>query len=140
VLKVGLVITLANSQLQAQYRSVAIDTHYLIAYNSDIDKQLANTSFMSEERFDRLENQLTQVIQGMTVMQQNLTAMQTRIDSVEGTLMVAMRSGFDSLQTAINDLNVDLNVMEIQTERNARKNRRINQRVTAIEARLDDLD
>jgi septal ring factor EnvC (AmiA/AmiB activator) len=95
---------------------------------------------MSEERFDRLENQLTQVIQGMTVMQQNLTAMQTRIDSVEGTLMVAMRSGFDSLQTAINDLNVDLNVMEIQTERNARKNRRINQRVTTIEARLDDLD
>ncbi len=95
---------------------------------------------MSEERFDRLENQLTQVIQGMTVMQQNLTAMQARIDSVEGTLMVAMRSGFDSLQSAINDLNVDLNVMEVQTERNARKNRRINQRVTAIEARLDDID
>jgi septal ring factor EnvC (AmiA/AmiB activator) len=95
---------------------------------------------MSEERFDRLESQLTQVIQGMTVMQQNMTAMQTRIDSVEGTLMVAMRSGFDALQTAINDLNVDLNVMEVQTERNARKNRRVNQRVTAIEARLDDLD
>jgi chaperonin cofactor prefoldin len=95
---------------------------------------------MSEERFDRLENQLTQVIQGMTVMQENLTSMQTRIDSVEGTLMVAMRSGFDSLATAINDLNVDLNVMEVQTERNARKNRRINQRVTAIESRLDDLD
>jgi chromosome segregation ATPase len=102
---------------------------------------------MSEERFDRLENQLTQVIQAMTVMQQNMTvmqqnitAMQTRIDSVEGTLMVAMRSGFDSLQTAINDLNVDLNVMEVQTERNARKSRRINQRVTAIETRLDDID
>jgi septal ring factor EnvC (AmiA/AmiB activator) len=76
----------------------------------------------------------------MMVMQENLISMQARIDSVEGTLMVAMRSGFDSLQTAINDLNVDLNVMEIQTERNARKNRRINQRVTAIEARLDDLD
>jgi septal ring factor EnvC (AmiA/AmiB activator) len=95
---------------------------------------------MSEERFDRLESQLAQVIQGMMVMQENLISMQARIDSVEGTLMVAMRSGFDSLQTAINDLNVDLNVMEIQTERNARKNRRINQRVTAIEARLDDLD
>jgi chaperonin cofactor prefoldin len=95
---------------------------------------------MSEERFDRLDGQLSQVIQGMTTMQQNMTTMQTRIDSIEGTLMVAMRSGFDSLQTAINDLNVDLNVLEVQTERNARKNRRINQRVTALEARLDDLD
>jgi chromosome segregation ATPase len=88
---------------------------------------------MSEERFDRLESQLAHIVQAMTVMQ-------TRIDSIEGTLMLAMRSGFDSLQTAINDLNVDLNVMEVQTEQNARKNRRINQRVTAIEARLDDID
>jgi chromosome segregation ATPase len=31
---------------------------------------------MSEERFDRLENQLTQVIQGMSAMQQNMTVMQ----------------------------------------------------------------
>jgi chromosome segregation ATPase len=102
-------------------------------YDRGIDEQLTNRSFMSEERFDRLESQLTQVIQSMTVMQ-------TRIDSIEGTLMFAMRSGFDSLQTAINDLNLDLNVLEVQTERNARKSRRVNQRVTALEARLDDLD
>ncbi|WP_310484839.1 hypothetical protein [Chamaesiphon sp. VAR_48_metabat_403] len=88
---------------------------------------------MSEERFDRLENQLSQIVQAMTVMQ-------NRIDSIEGTLMIAMRSGFDSMQVAINDLNVDLNVMEVQTERNARKSRRVNQRVTALEARVDDLD
>jgi chaperonin cofactor prefoldin len=88
---------------------------------------------MSEERFDRLENQLSQIVQAMTVMQ-------NRIDSIEGTLMMAMRSGFDSRQVAINDLNVDLNVMEVQTERNASKSRRVNQRVTALEARVDDLD
>jgi chromosome segregation ATPase len=107
---------------------------------------------MSEERFDRLESQLTQVIQGMTViqqnmsvmqenmsvMQENMSAMQNRIDSIEGTLLVAMRSGFDSLQTAIDDLDYDLNVAEIQGERNARLTRKLNQRVTAIEARLDD--
>jgi FtsZ-binding cell division protein ZapB len=93
---------------------------------------------MSEERFDRLESQLAQVIQGITVIQQNMAAMQNRIDSIEGTLLVAMRSGFDSLQAAIDDLDYGLNVAEIQTERNARLTRKLNQRVTAIEARLND--
>jgi chaperonin cofactor prefoldin len=86
---------------------------------------------MSEARFDRLENQLSQVIESMT-------AMQTRIDSIEGTLLVAMRLGFDSLKSAIDDLDYDLNVTEIQIERNTRRTRKLHQRVTAIEARLDD--
>jgi chaperonin cofactor prefoldin len=86
---------------------------------------------MSEARFDRLESQLAQVIQ-------SIAAMQTRIDSIEGTLLVAMRLGFDSLQTSIDDLDYDLNVTEIQTERNTRRTRKLHQRVTAIEARLDE--
>jgi protein tyrosine phosphatase (PTP) superfamily phosphohydrolase (DUF442 family) len=94
---------------------------------------------MSEERFDRLESQLAQVIEGMGVMQANMTAMQNRIDSIEGTLLVAMRSGFESLQTSIDEIDHDLNIAEVQSERNARLNRKLNQRVTAIEARLDDL-
>lgn len=93
---------------------------------------------MSNERFDRIESQLAQVINGMTAMQANMTAMQTRIDSIEGTLLTAMRSGFESLQTAIDDIDYDLNVAEVQTERNARLNRKLHQRVTAIEARLDE--
>jgi FtsZ-binding cell division protein ZapB len=93
---------------------------------------------MSNERFDRLENQLTQVINGMGTMQSNIAVMQARIDSIEGTLLMAMRSGFESLQTAIDDIDYDLNIAEVQTERNARLNRKLNQRVTAIEARLDE--
>jgi hypothetical protein len=94
----------------------------------------------------RLESQLAQVIEGMGVMQANMTAiqanmtaMQNRIDSIEGTLLVAMRSGFESLQTSIDEIDHDLNIAEVQSERNARLNRKLNQRVTAIEARLDDL-
>jgi septal ring factor EnvC (AmiA/AmiB activator) len=93
----------------------------------------------------RLESQLAQVINGMstmqanmTAMQANMTAMQTRIDSIEGTLLIAMRSGFNSLQTAIDDIDYDLNIAEVQTERNARLNRKLHQRVAAIEARLDN--
>jgi hypothetical protein len=35
---------------------------------------------MSEERFDRLENQLTQVIQSIATMQQNMIAMNQNIN------------------------------------------------------------
>jgi predicted nucleic acid-binding Zn-ribbon protein len=111
---------------------------------------------MSEERFDRLESQLSQVIQGMTVIQQNMTtkqdlatveqkvsAMQNNIDAVrediislrqrvesnEGTLIVAIREGFRRQEDFINDLNFDLT-------NNERKTRRLSRRVTRLE-RLD---
>jgi predicted nucleic acid-binding Zn-ribbon protein len=38
---------------------------------------------MSEERFDRLESQLTQVIQGMAVMQQNMASMEQKVSGIE---------------------------------------------------------
>ncbi len=119
---------------------------------------------MSEERFDRLESQLTQVIQGMTVMQQNMAVMQqnmtvmqqnmatkqdladleealrNRIDSVDGTLSMAIREGFNRLHEEITDLNIDLAIeelktenIEIKTESNERKVRRLNQRLFRLE-------
>jgi hypothetical protein len=35
---------------------------------------------MSEERFDRLDSQLSQVIQGMAVMQQSMATMQQNVE------------------------------------------------------------
>jgi polyhydroxyalkanoate synthesis regulator phasin len=63
---------------------------------------------MSEERFDRIESQLTQVIQAIGTMQQNMGAMNQnidalredvialrhRIDSVEGSQQIIIREGF----------------------------------------------
>jgi chromosome segregation ATPase len=43
---------------------------------------------MSEERFDRLENQLTQVIQGMAAMQQNMTALQQNMTGIQQNMTV----------------------------------------------------
>jgi regulator of replication initiation timing len=67
---------------------------------------------MSEERFDRLEGQLTQIIQAVGTMQQNMGAMNQnidalredvislrhRLDSVEGSQQIIIREGFQSLQ------------------------------------------
>jgi chromosome segregation ATPase len=144
----------------------------------------------------RLENQLTQVIQGMTMMQQSITvmhhditsmkqtiadmqhdivgvqhditvmqqditgiqqtmatkqdladleqALRNRIDSVDGTLSTAIRDGFTRLHDEINDLNIDLALdeqkteeLEAKTESNARKIRRLNQRVFRLEGGSD---
>ncbi len=137
---------------------------------------------MSEERFDRLESQLTQVIQGMTIMQQGMTVMQhditgmqqsitemkgditrieqtmatkqdlanleqalrNRIDSVDGTLTIAIREGFNRLHEEVTDLNLDLALEEQKTEEietkiesNARKIRRLNQRLFRLEGGSD---
>jgi chromosome segregation ATPase len=86
---------------------------------------------MSNERFDRLESQLAEVIQAVGTMQ-------ARIDSIEGTLLLAMRSGFTSLQASIDDIDYDLNVAEVQIERSARLTRKLHRRVATIETRLDE--
>lgn len=111
---------------------------------------------MSEERLERIENQLDRVVnvidvmqqnitvlqqsmialqQSMTVVQQNMTALQQRVDSMEGTLLTAMTDGFNSLQRYISDVDIDLAQNERKTEDNARKSRRLNQRLMRLEQR-----
>ena len=98
---------------------------------------------MSEERFDRLENQLTQVIQAIGTMQQNIGTMQQnigtiqqnmgamnqnidalredvialrhRIDSVEGSQQIIIREGFQSLMSYNDDLNYEMSDTARQT-------------------------
>jgi FtsZ-binding cell division protein ZapB len=97
---------------------------------------------MSEERFDRLENQLTQVIQAIGTMQQNMAtkqdlaaveqkvsamqnnidavredviALRHRIDSVEGSQNVIIREGFQSLMSYNDDLNYEISDTARQT-------------------------
>ena len=88
---------------------------------------------MSEERFDRLESQISELRelmqQNMTATQQNLTAMnqnidairedvialRQRIDSVEGSQNVIIREGFQSLMSYNDDLNYELSDNTRQT-------------------------
>ena len=98
---------------------------------------------MSEERFDRLENQLSQLIQAVGNMQQNMgtmqqnintmqqnmgamnqnidalredvTALRHRIDSVEGSQQIIIREGFQSLISYNDDINYELSDTARQT-------------------------
>ena len=91
---------------------------------------------MSEERFDRLDGQLAQLIQAIGTMQQNIgtiqqnmgamnqnidalredvIALRHRIDSVEGSQQIAIHEGFQSLISHNDDLNYELSDTARQT-------------------------
>jgi hypothetical protein len=106
---------------------------------------------MSEERFDRIESQISELRelmqqsmtvtqQNMNVMQQNMSVMQQninavredvialrhRLDSVEGSQNVIIREGFQSLMSYNDDLNYELSD-------NTRQTRLLKRRVIRLE-------
>jgi chromosome segregation ATPase len=106
---------------------------------------------MSEERLERIEAQIGELRelmqqnmattqQNMNAMQQNMNAMREditilrqRSDSIEGTVIVAMREGFNSLRNYLDDLNYDLAEVERNVSDGERKQRRLNRRVARLE-------
>ena len=107
---------------------------------------------MSDERFDRLESQLSQLIQSVALIEQKVTTIEQkvtalgnnldavredvivlrrRVESNEGTLLVAIRDGFRRQEDSIDDLNYDLSV-------NERKTRRLSRRVSRLERKDGD--
>jgi chromosome segregation ATPase len=125
---------------------------------------------MSDERFDRIETQISElrelvqqgfvgmmqdvsgITQDITVMKQDISgikqdiismkqnanavredveSLRRRIDSVEGTLLVAIRDGFKAQSDYADDLNYDLS-------NNERKTRRLSRRVARLERAGED--
>jgi hypothetical protein len=57
---------------------------------------------MSEERFDRLENQLNQVIQGMSVIRTDMSAMQENMATKQDLALV---------QQTVSDIRTDISIL-----------------------------
>ncbi|WP_373541930.1 hypothetical protein [Chamaesiphon sp.] len=88
---------------------------------------------MSEERFNHLESQISVLQQDMTAMKQNVDALREdmasirqRVDSSEGTILVAVREGFNFLRNYLDDLNYEV-------ADNARATRLLRRRVARLE-------
>jgi chromosome segregation ATPase len=111
---------------------------------------------MSEERLERIENQLAQVLQAIIstnsriddletslnrriaaveqnqeALREDVGSLRQRIDSVEGTLRLAIADGFRSQDLYYDDLNADL-------ARNERQTRRLSRRVDRLERRNEE--
>jgi chromosome segregation ATPase len=115
---------------------------------------------MSEERFDRLETQIGQVLQAiigfdvritelesrmeerMTGLENRMTGLENRMNDrmsvLETTLSATMRGGFNSLRATVNDIDIDLAKVEQRAEDSARKVRRLNQRIMHLEGRTEE--
>ena len=93
---------------------------------------------MSEERFNQIENQISALQQDMTAMKQNvdalredMTSVRQRVDRSEGTILVAMREGFNSLRNYLDDLNYEV-------ADNDRATRLLKRRVARLERKDDN--
>jgi peptidoglycan hydrolase CwlO-like protein len=133
---------------------------------------------MSEERFDRLEAQISQVLQVVIGLDHRVTGLENRMTGLENcmdefenrmndrmtglenrmndrmtglenhmndrmsvletTLSATMRGGFNSLRATVNDIDMDLAKVEQKAEDNARKFRRLNQRIMHLEGRTEE--
>jgi hypothetical protein len=71
---------------------------------------------MSEERFDRLENQLNQVIQGVSVMQQNMAVMQQNMAVMQQNMSamqqnMATKQDLALVQQTVSDIRTDISIL-----------------------------
>jgi hypothetical protein len=78
----------------------------------------------------------------MTGFENSMTGLENRINDrmsvLETTLSATMRGGFNSLRATVNDIDVDLARVEQRAEDNARKFRRLNQRIMHLEGRTEE--
>jgi uncharacterized protein (DUF3084 family) len=104
---------------------------------------------MSEERFDRIDSQISELRelmqQNMAAMQQHMSttqqninavredviALRHRLDSVEGSQNIIIREGFQSLMSYNDDLNYELSD-------NTRQTRLLKRRVIRLERKDKD--
>jgi hypothetical protein len=97
---------------------------------------------MSEQESSRIEVQIAELRelmqQNMATTQHDMSAMREdvtlrqRVESIEGTVIVAMREGFNSLRSYLDDLNYEV-------ADNERSTRLLKRRVARLE-RKDDND
>jgi chromosome segregation ATPase len=71
---------------------------------------------MSEERFDRLENQLTQVIQAIGTMQQNMATIQQNMATMQQNMAtmqqnMATKQDLSVVQQTVSDIRTDIAVL-----------------------------
>ena len=104
---------------------------------------------MSEEKLDRVEHQLSQLLQGMTIVQQgvgeikqDISAMkqndnalredihdlQNRINSIEGAIMLIVRDGASPIRNCTDELKFEISEMQRRNGLLNRRGRRVERR------------
>jgi chromosome segregation ATPase len=107
--------------------------------SSRIEAQIAELRELMQQNMATTQHDMNAMQQNMNAMQQNMnavredvTVLRQRVESIEGTVIVAMREGFNSLHSYLDDLNYEV-------ADNARSTRLLKRRIARLE-RKDEND
>jgi chromosome segregation ATPase len=79
-----------------------------------------------QENMTTMQQDITATKQNINALSEDVIALRHRMDSIEGTVVVTMREGFESFKSYLDDLNYDL-------ANNERKTRRLSRRMDRLE-------
>ncbi len=111
-----------------------------------------NTETMTDERFNHLETQITDLQefvrqstkkteamqQDLNSMREDMTALRERVDSIEGTIAIEIRKGFSILRNHLDDLSLERSESLSKRFDEDLNQRRLDRRIPAFDKRTDD--
>jgi chromosome segregation ATPase len=109
-------------ELQALVRDLAVTVQGLSSKIDSMDNRFTGL-------FNALDNRMTVLERNQNATRDDISGLRNRIDSIDGTVRIAIADGFRQHDHYLDDLNTDLAQVERQT-------RRMNRRVERLE-RLD---
>lgn len=117
----------------------------LEAQISELRELMQQNMSVTQQNMTAIEQDLVVMKQDMTAMKQHMNAtrddlgsLRQRVESIEGTVVITIREGFNSFRNYLDDLNYDLSETERKVADNDRKHRRLNRRVVRLERKEEE--
>jgi chromosome segregation ATPase len=111
-----------------------------------------NSETMTDERFNHLETQISELRefvrqstnkteamqQDLNSMREDMTALRERVDSIEGTIAIEIHKGFSSLRNHLDDLSLEKSENSSHRFDEDLNRRKLERRIPAFDKRQDD--
>jgi preprotein translocase subunit SecD len=99
--------------------------------SSRIEAQIAELRELIQQNMVTTQQNMSAMQQNVNAVREDLTILRQRVDSIEGTVIVTVREGFNSLRSYLDDLNYEV-------ADNARATRLMKRRIARLERKDDD--
>jgi chromosome segregation ATPase len=96
-----------------------------------IEAQIAELRELMQQNMATTQQNMNAMQRNMTAMREDLTSLRQRVDSIEGSVIVTVRDGFNSLRNYLDDLNYEV-------ADNARATRLMKRRIARLERKDED--
>jgi preprotein translocase subunit SecD len=99
--------------------------------SSRIETQIAELRELIQQNMVTTQQNMSAMQQNVNAVREDLTILRQRVDSIEGTVIVTVREGFNSLRSYLDDLNYEV-------ADNARATRLMKRRIARLERKDED--